>query len=476
MTALVASRYNILTRLRNGRTLAYNSLSGACAVWEASESESYARIGSGEQSAPTEDVSGLVYGGFVADASVDERALLRKHYEDTRHDPSKIVLTLAPTMVCNFGCDYCFQGAEKPKGTMSQEVQDAIISLVRTAGPRNRRVHVAWYGGEPLLAADIIERLSDRLLALCNERASSYDASIVTNGYLLSAELAGRLARKRVVLAQITLDGASLEHDRRRHRLGGGATFERILSNIVDIVNAEVMDISVRVNIDVRNREGIVELLDLLAGRGLARRKRFGVYFAPVEAITEGCHGIVDQCLSKSEYAELETRLTQYAYDVGLCGLPYPPRYRGICGAVRPNGFVVLPNGDVHKCWDTVASRAERVGDIFHVDAIPRDARAIRWAQWSPFENESCLECVLLPSCAGSCAHKFLNPEQTLGEAATLPCPSWKENVRERLVLTAERTGVILREDVLSSEGLRTEAEVTTEKPTSPARRFLPVV
>ena len=50
----------------------------------------------------------------------------------------------------------------------------------------------------------------------------------------------------------------------------------------------------------------------------------------------------------------LEADLIQHGYDKGLCALPYPPRFHGNCGAVKPGGFVILPTGDVHKCWDTV--------------------------------------------------------------------------------------------------------------------------
>jgi len=56
-------------------------------------------------------------------------------------------------------------------------------------------------------------------------------------------------------------------------------------------------------------------------------------------------------------------------------------------------------------------------------------------------ENEVCRSCKILPNCAGSCAHKFLNPDQTRGETAILPCPSWKYNIKERLVFLAEKSG-----------------------------------
>jgi uncharacterized protein len=340
-----------------------------------------------------------------------------------------------------------------------------------------KRLQVAWYGGEPLLALDIIESLSERLVSICDSRSYAYDASIVTNGYGLTGDVGRALVSRRVSMAQVTLDGPAQEHDRRRFRLGGGGSFERIVSNMRRVVDESTLNISVRINIDSRNAESVYELIDNLGSRGFGGLKRFGVYFAPVEAITEGCHNVANDCLSKAAYGELEAALTRYAFDAGLCSLPYPHRYRGLCGALRPHGYVILPNGDIHKCWDTVASQVDRVGTIFDIDGILSDERALRWARWSPFDNTTCSECEILPTCAGSCAHKFVNAEQTRGEAGGLPCPSWKYNIRERLLLTAERTGAICAEDrldestsIVSATALRSKLGSVT------GRRSLPLL
>jgi uncharacterized protein len=448
MASLVRSRYNVLVPLRNGRTLAYNSASGATAVWDQAESDVFNCLVEGQDVDDAEiTVANLVYGGFIVQNGLDELALLQQQYEATRQDPSRMVLTIAPTLACNFGCDYCFQGADKPVGKMSQDVEEGIIALVTRAIASLKRLHVAWYGGEPLLAPAVIESLSKRLIALCDQQSVGYDAMIVTNGYRLTPALATALSDQRVTAAQITLDGAMEDHDRRRTRLGGGGSFARIMDNMKAVIDKVPLHISVRINIDSRNAAGIDELLDVLVREGFARRKNFGVYFAPIEAITEGCHNVADDCMSKSAYAELETELTRHAFELGLAALPYPPRFRGICGALRPKGWVVLPNGDIHKCWDTVSTPQQRVGSVFDLAMLATDERVRRWEQWSPFDNEICRSCKILPNCAGSCAHKFLNPEQTLGEAGALPCPSWKYNINERLLLMAEQRGAISAND-----------------------------
>lgn len=467
MPRLVPSRYNIFVPLRSGRVLAYNSMSGASAIWDRDEYDAYEGISSGRELRDQDKVSSsLLYGGYVVRDGTNELLVLRQEYERQRFDRSGFILTIAPTLACNFGCDYCFQGCDKPKGEMLPIVQDKIVDLVQRVAPQIQRMHIGWYGGEPLLAFSVIESLSRRMKAICEANSVQYDAMIVTNGYKLKREIALALVNCGVRTAQITLDGAPRDHDRRRTLLGGQPTFARILENLCQVIDLSALQISIRINIDARNSSSVRELLDQLRSAGLSNKRNFGVYFAPVEAITEGCHSIADVCMTKSDYARLEVELTRYAFEAGLARLPYPGRFRGLCGAVKPNGFVLLPNGDLHKCWDTVNVPSLRVGTIFDLAAV-RDNKAFRqWMRWSPFDNPICQSCKLLPSCAGSCAHKFVNSLQTLGEAGVLPCPSWKYNIKERLILFAERSGQITSADFDLDE-IRTDPSEICDTPHS---------
>lgn len=446
---VVASRYTISIPLKAGRCLAYNSLSGGLAVWESPEREVYEQIRAGQEFPPDCDpiVSELMYGGYVVEEAVDELNILQRQYEAHRYNPRTMTLTIAPTMACNFGCDYCFQGQDKPTQSMSQAVQDGIIKMIERAVPRIKALGVAWYGGEPLLRRGIIESLSDRIIALCDAHGIKYDAMIVTNGYLLTQEAAQSLVQRRVTAAQVTLDGTPEYHDSRRYLLSKKGSFERILKNLKQVVDTVPLPISVRVNIDDRNHGDIRTLIDHMAAEGLGHRNTLKMYFAPIEAITEGCHNIQDVTLSKSQYGQLEAELYRYGYQMGVTSLPYPPRFHGTCAAVRPGGFVILPTGELHKCWDTVSSPERSIGTLFDLDALIKSDLMFRWLRWTPFVNETCRNCKLLPNCAGACAYKFVHAESTRGEAAVLPCPSWKYNIKERLLVRAVAMGAVTVDD-----------------------------
>lgn len=462
---LTASRYNIQIPLLDGGALLYNSAHGNFQRLTAAEVTALGQIEAGglDQASP-QQVEELRNNGFVIHPDVDELAILRRDYEAHRFDYNAMTMTLAPTMACNFGCDYCFQGANKPSETMSMKVQDAVIDFVERAAEGGlKSLGVAWYGGEPLLRVPIIESLSDRLMAVCDQNHVKYGAMVVTNAYKLDLATARSLHKRRVSSIQITLDGTPEYHDTRRYLLGGKGSFERILKNLQEIVDEVPIQYVIRVNIDARNRHDIHKLIDYMAELGLGHRNNLGMYFAPVEAITEGCHNVSDVTMTKGMYGTLEAELHQHGYRAGLVGLSTPPRFHGVCGAVKPQGLVVLPTGDLHKCWDTVSYPEKRAGSIFEPDEFVKSEVSLQWLKWTPFENNSCRNCKILPNCAGACAYKFVYPDLTRGEAATLPCPSWKYNIKERLLWKAVALGKVKADEYDKAAVATVPSELCTD-------------
>lgn len=446
-TKYIGSQYNILIPLKRNRILAYNSLKGCLALWEEEDTVKYNSILKEENADETDQiVKQLLQGGYIVKEDFDELYELEKEYRMHRYDRSSMILTIAPTMACNFGCDYCFQGKDKPNEEMSQEIQDAIIALIEKEASKISRLHVAWYGGEPLIKLSIIEALSKRIIKICDSYKIKYDSMIVTNGYLLNLEAAKLLAAARVNLIQITLDGAKDYHDTRRILLSGAPTYNKIVNNIKEFIDIVNISVNIRVNIDYRNSRGIEELLENLYTEGLGNKKNLRLYFAPIEAITSGCHNIAEASMSKLEYGLLEARLYNKAFNYGLVNLPYPPRFRGTCAATRPRGFVIIPNGDIHKCWDTVSISERKIGTVFELDCLEQN-NIQSWLKWSPFESDECKSCKILPVCAGACAYKFIHSKDTLGEAAASPCISWKYNINEQLILRAVKLKIISCED-----------------------------
>lgn len=88
---------------------------------------------------------------------------------------------------------------------MSPKVQEDVVALaghmLKASGAET--LDVTWFGGEPLLAVDIVETLSEKLLTVAETYGAFYSADIITNGYLLDQETVDLLVRAHVSKMQI---------------------------------------------------------------------------------------------------------------------------------------------------------------------------------------------------------------------------------------------------------------------------------
>lgn len=228
------SAYNVCARDPDGNYYLFNTRRGAAHVMTARAYESYwvaANRMSGLEDA-TETLRDLIDKGFLVDNDADELSEIVSAHQKARQSREGLELLIAPSMACNLDCFYCFE-SNRYAGRMSAAVESNVARLVRRYFDcGTKRLDVTWYGGEPLLAFSVVERLSERFIALCGEFGREYSAEIVTNGTLMSYEKAQLLASWKVKRAQITLDGVPELHDARRVPKNRKPTFCRILDGI----------------------------------------------------------------------------------------------------------------------------------------------------------------------------------------------------------------------------------------------------
>lgn len=329
----------------------------------------------------------------------------------------------------------CFE-SNRYAGRMSAAVQSNIARLVRRYfDSGTKRLDVTWYGGEPLLAFSVVERLSKRFLSLCEEFGREYSAEIVTNGTLMSHEKAQQLASWKVKRAQITLDGVPELHDARRVPKNRKPTFCTILDGI-DAAAAH-MHVSVRINVCRKVAARLEELLQILAARGLNRV--VSVYVAPLQKVEDrktlpsrGPQARVSSvapqpdgeqldALDGREAADLELRFNDLLWKYGFAVSNRLPEPRcTTCMADKEHSWLIEANGDVQKCYWTAGLRAEAAGRLTEDGIAPREPYR-KWQDWTAFRNTGCLQCIMLPICLGRCPLKHLNHKSDY-------CPAFKHN------------------------------------------------
>ena len=154
---------------------------------------------------------------------------------------------------------------------MSQQTESDILNWIEKQLPHYKALSVDWFGGEPLLYQDIIERMSKQMITKCKELGLHYAASITTNGVLMNSPKVIEMLRQCAIYnVQITFDGDQKAHDAQKFLRNGKGTYNQLLENASLFCNSNPLSLlRVRINVSDNNYHTINSLLnDLLPLRG----------------------------------------------------------------------------------------------------------------------------------------------------------------------------------------------------------------
>jgi radical SAM additional 4Fe4S-binding domain len=430
------SKYNKIIELENGKTIAFNSIT--CALAEVDDEflnvlKNIENIDIEHLNEKSKElIKNMSTGNYIVDDDIDELKLLKYRNYSGKFSSRDFGIVLAPTLACNFACPYCYETAKA--GMMSKEVQDSLIEMIEENAKNKKNINVTWYGGEPLLAKDIIFGFAKRAIEICDRENVNYSSYIVTNGYLINDEIIKGMKESKITGAQITVDGPpSIHNKRRKLKNSDEETFTTIISNIKKLIDNGITNVAIRINIDKTNVDNVEELLDILDENGL---KDTSVNLGHVTAYTDACNGVVDNCLDVKEYAENDTKYQKILFDRGYNVSSRYPFYPSIksnyCCADHIGAFVIDAEGYMYKCWNDVGNVDRAVGNVTKIkDEVNEKmfARNMEYMMWSPFDHEECKECNVLPICMGGCPYKGLMNKKP-------ECEKWIYNLQKTIIDT----------------------------------------
>ena len=343
--------------------------------------------------------------GFLSDRDEleDLKNQVRARYDDYAGRTDKVLrLTLHVTSLCNFACPYCFQ--ERRSGRMSQAVQDQVVRLTDAKFGQGgyERMTVDWFGGEPLLAADIIEDLGHRLMDVAAQHRAGFSSNIHTNAYLLDQTMVDLLEGVNCRFVIVTLDGYGSDHDKTRHLHGGGATFDRILANLSSIKTGMVLNI--RSNLHADNYESYGKLQEAIGAIAKSTGNEMRCSPTPVHTSAAGLQrGDPTSHLPSDEYYKiLDTT------DLEKRSNTYTPKLFN-CHVVQLDNYLVDDEGYLFPhCNELAANRDFAYGNIFDLDEdgldrLDQQHMAKCLEHVLPTKDEECMQCELLTVCYGGC-------------------------------------------------------------------------
>jgi uncharacterized protein len=311
-----------------------------------------------------------------------------------RFNNSVLTLIIVPTTCCNFSCPYCIE-KEKTNKTINNELINDLVFFINN-NKNAKKINLTWYGGEPLVAFDKIEKILRRIKNDINIPILHH--SIITNGYLFDKKICDFFKNYPLNDIQVTIDGDEDEHNSKRFTKKDNSTIEKILNNIDTILNElPSTKVFIRINIDENNKDSFIKLHEKLTSRW--KGKNFFIYPGFIRIEDEKQTQMITPTIFGNSKRVFYSQLDKEEMQVG-----FYPRHKGkACSAVRINTFIIGPEGEIYKCWNDVSDRNKIIGYINTPKLTNPDLLAKFMVNGTLFDDPKCKECFFFPICGGGC-------------------------------------------------------------------------
>ncbi|HET7904263.1 MAG TPA: radical SAM protein, partial [Candidatus Eisenbacteria bacterium] len=273
--------------------------------------------------------------------------------------PARLHLILMPTEACNFRCVYCYESFRLRR--MEPGVVRGVKQLLSRRAPGLEWLQIGWFGGEPLLARDVMEDVLDHVGELRRRNPAMFFASdATTNAWNLTPAVLERLTERGLTRYQVAFDGPRAWHDRKRIRPGGLPTFDRVWGNLAACRgSAAAFRIMVRLHVSAENLGSVGLFLDEYQNE-FGSDSRFELYIRGLSRLG-GPNDAALPVLDGAEGRRIIEGLRREAAGRGIRLADLGPG-AAVCYAARANSFLIRADGRVNKCTVALEHPNNQVG------------------------------------------------------------------------------------------------------------------
>lgn len=330
---------------------------------------------------------------FTVPEQLDEKKyvnLVRWALKNSRKKPEHITnYTILSTTDCNARCFYCYEMGRSRIPMNEETARKTAQYIIAHCG--GKKVHLSWFGGEPLFNLQVIDLICGQL----RQAGIEYKSTMVSNGYLFDDAVVKKAVECwNLERVQITLDGTEEVYNRSKAFIyQEGSAYHVVLRNIQRLLDANI-SVVIRLNLDLHNADDLLTLAEELADR-FPDRSRLRVYthlLFDAEDSSKNAFSDAQWTARCKAQQRLEDKLTQF-------NLSAPRRLKkelqlNHCMADSGNSLVIVPTGDVGLCEHY--SESEFAG---HIDREGLDAgMTASWKELAP-ELPECADCFYYPAC-----------------------------------------------------------------------------
>lgn len=356
---------------QEGATYLYNSLTGLDSVMKVYDKDLQEEIRNHLEGNTIEQPNQILVNllkekGYLVDGDTDELKLVESKKQKLLTD-EKLTLTLIPTSGCNFKCVYCYE--EFKPIMMSDKTIEDVVKFTETLLTGKKVLFVNWFGGEPLLALDIMEKLTAALRELCRTKKVAYFAGVTTNGYLLTIENFKRLSACRVIDYQVSIDGLKEDHDRLRCLKNSKGTYDVIFKNLKRIseeITGNRFSISIRCNCLKASKEKREEA-ETIFYENFGNDKRFSITLhAVMDWGGDSVNSLRSELLTKEEEIDLLTEALRDKSEKRMKKLTHLnvlDSRSNSCFACKTDNYVIGADGSIYKCTSDFGKPLGNVSD-----------------------------------------------------------------------------------------------------------------
>ena len=328
----------------------------------------------------------LIKAGFMVPEGKDECAFYEKISKMIRafHRSSGIrSFIILPTFACNARCVYCYEEGLVPT-TMTPETAEQVVRFIMDNRCREGKVHIHWFGGEPLLGARTIDRICEML----RDAGVKYRSAMTSNGSLITPAILEKMTGLwNLKNIQISMDGAEADYCARKRYAAYQDEYHTVMNAISSLSEAGIQ-VKVRCNVDDENWPNIRQYLADME-TGVKHKERVGIYFFPLfdMRVCQNNLPLWQAALDAKPWIRAAGFKATNHSETGW-------EFRVFHCMADEGNVVIAPDGSLYAC-DNFPPES-RFGDIWHgvTDEAARSAfcRADQ-------AQEKCRKCPFLPDC-----------------------------------------------------------------------------
>lgn len=368
---------------RENTVVVYNTLTNGCIELETDNIEE------AEDFINSTDDESLKTLGIITDG--DEYVLLNQYIHGLREGTNVLHIFLIMTYSCNSNCSYCFEkNTSNDPFFLNPSNIDPIKNYIRSHYNRGySSLELHFFGGEPLLETGLI----NELLKYLNENEIYFKSNVITNGTLITEDIAKSFLKLGLKNYQITIDGPKPIHDLRRPLKTKISAFDETLRGIRAIVDLDVQ-IAIRINIDEDNVEYLPQIISsFYINEDIPKNLTF--YVAPVIGVLKS---------SVLNTFAVRERVLKYAWKmIDENSLPIiisPPVYAPCPYISESSAFYIDLSGRKYICGGLVGEKQQIEGIFFENNEVYKERM-----KRSNYGIE-CINCSVFPICMGGCKYE----------------------------------------------------------------------